>query len=90
MIAKEFKSIIELLERFPTEQSCIDYLEEVRWKDGVISPFDKTSKIYKCKHNRYRCKKTGKYFNVKTDTMYDNTKISLKKMVCCYLSSNRT
>lgn len=86
MIAKEFKSIIELLERFPTEQSCIDYLEKVRWKDGVISPFDKTSKVYKCKHNRYRCKNTGKYFNVKTDTMYDNTKISLKKwFVAIYL-----
>ncbi|NDW18101.1 IS1595 family transposase [Dysgonomonas sp. 216] len=79
MIAEKFNSIIELLERFPTEQSCIDYLEEIRWKGNIVSPFDPTSKVYKCKNNRYRCKNTGKYFNVKTNTMYDNTKISLKK-----------
>lgn len=79
MINKDFNSIIELLERFPTEQSCIDYLEAKMWNGKVVSPFDPTSKVYKCKNNQYRCKNTGKYFNVKTDTMFDSTKISLKK-----------
>lgn len=79
MINIEFKSIIELLEAFPDEQSCIDHLEELRWEGNVISPFDSKSKVYKCKDNRYRCKNTGKYFNVKTDTLFDNTKVELRK-----------
>jgi transposase-like protein len=45
----------------------------------VVSPFDETSKVYKCKDNKYRCKNTGKYFNVKTNTIFDNTKLGLQK-----------
>jgi len=46
--------------------------------DGVPeSPFDKTSKVYKCKNGRYKCKKTGMYFTVTTGTIFENTKIEL-------------
>ncbi len=79
MINKDFNSIIELLKAFPTEQSCIDHLEELRWNGEVVSPFDSDSKVYKCANNRYRCKETGKYFNVKTATLFDNTKVKLQK-----------
>lgn len=79
MINKDFKSILELLKAFPTEQSCIDHLDILRWNGNVISPFDSTSKVYKCKGNKYRCKNTGKYFNVRTDTLFDNTKVKLQK-----------
>lgn len=74
-----FKSIIDLILAFPNEQSCIDHLEKLRWDGKVISPFDATSTVYKCKNNRYRCAKTKKYFNVKTGTIFDNTKIPLQK-----------
>lgn len=79
MITENFKSILDLFKAFPTEQSCIDHLEKLRWDGFVVSPFDGTSKVYKCKGNRYRCKNTGKYFNVKTNTLFDNTKIELRK-----------
>lgn len=80
MFNKEVKSIFELQSAFPTEQSCIDHLEKLRWENGnVVSPFDNTSKVWKCKSNRYQCKNTGKYFNVKTDTIFDNTKLELRK-----------
>ncbi|MDR3706637.1 MAG: hypothetical protein P4L28_12120 [Paludibacteraceae bacterium] len=79
MINTEFKSISHVLKAFPTEQSCIDHLEEIRWNGHVVSPFDATSKVYKCKDNKYRCKNTGKYFNVRTNTLFDNTKIELRK-----------
>lgn len=80
MINTDFKSIFDLLRTFPDEQSCIEHLEKLRWsKSGVSSPFDPTSKVYKCKDNKYRCKNTGKYFNVKTNTMFDNTKLGLQK-----------
>lgn len=74
-----FKSIFELLESFPDEQTCIEHLETLRWDGNVISPFDPESQVYKCSNNRYKCKNTGKYFNVKTQTVFEDTKIPLRK-----------
>lgn len=79
MINTNIKSVLELLQTFSTEQICIDYLEQMRWGGIVVSPFDSLSKVYKCSDNKYRCKNTGKYFNVKTGSMFENTKISLRK-----------
>ncbi|MCT4140383.1 IS1595 family transposase [Elizabethkingia anophelis] len=79
MIGQDIKSVFELTQIFSSEQDCIDYLETLRWSKVPVSPFDPTSKVYKCKNNQYRCKNTGKYFNVKTDTMFENSKISLRK-----------
>ena len=75
----EFKSIFDLLKAFPTEQSCIDHLERLSWNGEPVSPFDPTSKVYKCAGNKYKCKNTGKYFNVRTGSIFDNTKIPLQK-----------
>ena len=79
MINKDFNSLIELVQTFKDEQTCIEYLEELRWGNTVVSPFDASSKVYKCKGNNYKCKNTGKYFNVKTNTLFDNTKVPLQK-----------
>ena len=79
MFNKEIKSVLELIKAFPDEQTCINHLEILRWNGYVISPFDETSKVYKCKGNKYQCKNTGKYFNVKTNTLFDNTKVGLQK-----------
>jgi len=79
MFNNDIKSVLDLMKTFPDEQACIAYLEQIRWAGEPVSPFDADSKVYKCKNNRYRCKNTGKYFNVKTGTMYDNTKMELQK-----------
>lgn len=78
MFNGEFNSIIELVRVFKDEQTCINHLEILRWNGNVVSPFDESSKVYKCKDNKYRCKNTGKYFNVKTNTLFDNTKVCLQ------------
>ena len=75
----EFKSIFDLIKAFPTEQSCIDHLEKLSWNGNPVSPFNPESKVYKCAGNKYKCKATGKYFNVRTNTIFDNTKIPLQK-----------
>jgi len=77
MINIEFKSIRELIKAFPDEQTCINHLEQLRWNGNVVSPFDETSKVYKTARG-YKCKNTGKYFNVRTQTLFDNTKIELQ------------
>jgi len=75
----EFKSVIDLVTKFDTEQKCIDYLTNLRWVDGIVSPFDPTSSVYVCKGNKYKCRNTNKYFNVRTGTMFDDTKLPLQK-----------
>lgn len=86
-----FKSAIELLDYFSTEQKCIDHLTMLRWNGTVLSPFDHMSKVYKCGKNRWYCKNTNKYFNVKTDTFFDNTKLPLRKWLLAqwYITSHK-
>ena len=79
MDLKEFNSLIELMGTLPDEQSCIDYLEKLRWNYNVVSPFDSDSKVYKLANNRYRCKNTGNNFNVRSKTIFSGSRISLRK-----------
>lgn len=79
MINTNFTNLFDLQKAFPSEQSCTDHLVELRWSGTVVSPFSKNSKVYVCKGNKFKCKNTGKYFNVKTATLFDNTKIELRK-----------
>jgi transposase-like protein len=79
MVNRDFNSIIDLIQTFPDEQTCIGHLEALRWNGYIVSPFDASSVVYKCKDNKYRCKNTKKYFNVRTGTLFDNTKVPLQK-----------
>lgn len=75
----EFKSILDLIHKFPNEEACIEHIESIRWNGNVVSPFDPSSKVYVCANNKYKCKNTGKYFNVKVGTIFENTNIPLQK-----------
>ena len=79
MLGFEPKDIMQFVEHYDNEQACIDHLELLRWGGDVISPFDPESKVYKCKGNKYHCHNTKKYFNVKTNTLFHGSNISLGK-----------
>lgn len=79
---KEPKYIQEIIDKFPTEKSCLKHLENLRWSNGVVSPFDSDSTVYKCKGNKYRCRNTGKYFNAKTNTIFQGSRVELVKWFC--------
>lgn len=78
MITQNLKTLKDVIQTFSDEQKCIDFLESIIWNGNPVSPFDPNSKVYKCKNNRYRCKNTGKYFNIKTGTIFEGTKIKLQ------------
>lgn len=71
-------TILNLSDNFPDEESCIRYFEKMRWEDKVISPYDASSKVYKCGNGKYKCKNTGRYFDVKTGTAFANTKLPMR------------
>ncbi|CAJ0893968.1 11029_t:CDS:2 [Entrophospora sp. SA101] len=60
----KFKNLSDLTKTLSSEQDFVNCFEKLRWNGKIISPFDPNSKVYKCANNRYRCKNTGKYFNV--------------------------
>lgn len=74
-----FRSLYDLLDAFPTEESCIIYLECVKWPFKVISPYDKRSKVYHLGNHKYMCKNTQRVFHVKIGTIFQGTKVPLRK-----------
>lgn len=83
----EFTSLFDLLQAFPTEESCIAYLEKQLWGDGEpVSPYDPTSKVYRRGDGMYRCNNTGKNFNIRIGTIFEGSKVQLRKwFVAIYL-----
>ena len=51
-------SLMALYELFPTEEACIKHLEAINWHGKPVSPFDKTSKVYKHSQGRSHKDKT--------------------------------
>ena len=76
----KFTSLFSLSQAFPTEESCLTYLEQHFWKNGVVSPFDPTSKVYNYGNHKYRCKNTGKNFTVRTNTLFHSMKVHIKSV----------
>ena len=71
-----------LMERFPTEDSCKEYLVAKRWPNGVHCPRCNNRNVYKvsrpwrwiCK----KCQKNGYGFSPTTGTIFEDTKYSLR------------
>lgn len=91
-IAGEFKCLLDLLQAFPDEQSCIKYLEKQLWPDGIpVSPYDPTSKVYRRGDGMYRCKNMGKNFNIRVGTIFEGSKVPLQKwFVAIFLTTTET
>ena len=67
-----FNSAFTLMQVFNTEKKCIRYLESKLWKNSEpVSPYDPTSKVYRRGDGMYRCKNTGKNFNVRIGTLFE-------------------
>jgi len=73
--------ILEIPQKFPSNESCIEYLESVRWKDGIYCPYrgkkHKTGK--KQKDGRLMCSNRQKNFGVTVGTIFHATKVPLQK-----------
>ena len=76
----EFKSLVDLLSVFDTEDKCIDYLAQLRWGDNVTCPFCNSSKTNRLKSRPvWWCGGCKKQFSVKVGTVFEKSKISLRK-----------
>lgn len=85
-----FNSIFELTAFFCTEERCKRAIRDSRWeKDDIVCPFCGKHHCYTRKDGAYRCPECGKNFSVTVGTIFENTKISLRKwFIAMYLISS--
>lgn len=83
----EFTSLTEMIARFPNEQSCIDYMTEIRWRNGKACPYCGSSRIYTFRDNRtHKCADCRQKFSIKVGTIFEDSKIPLQKwFIAIYL-----
>jgi transposase-like protein len=77
---KQFASLHEMVAAFPDEQSCIDHLRSIRWRDGAFCPHCGSLKVYHFSDNRtHKCGDCRARFSIKVGTIFEDTKIGLHK-----------
>ena len=75
-------SLLELAEMFPDEESAVRWFESTRWPDGPRCPHCDNSEVAIVKSRKpmpFRCNPCARYFSVRTGTVMERSKISLRK-----------
>ena len=73
-------SLIELLRRFPDQDTTRVWMEKERWPDGPVCPrCQKHDRIGTRKHGYYRCGHCLLVFTVRTGTVMERSHIPLHK-----------
>ena len=71
-------NIIQIFERFPTQQDCIAHLEQARWPDKPVCPYCGSVKTAPSQH-RHRCYDCKTAFSVTVGTIFHRTHLPLQK-----------
>lgn len=76
---KVFSNLVEVMMYFSDQNTCKEYLANMRWKNDIVCPHCKSGgKIYKMKSG-YKCSKCRKPFSVTKGTIFENSAIPLQK-----------
>jgi len=78
---RDFDSFFELVEYFNTEEKCERYLATLRWNGIPACPYCLHDVVYilNGKNKRFKCAKCRKQFSVRVGTIFEDSKISLRK-----------
>ena len=73
-------NLVKLIERFGSEDLCRDYLEQLRWPEGVACPRCRSDKIARIRtRNQYDCDSCRYQFSVKAGTVFHDSHLPLWK-----------
>ena len=75
----KFDSLISVADYFDTEIKCKQTLAESRWGEDIVCPKCGKHHCRLSKTGRYHCTECNHNFSVTVGTMFENTKISLRK-----------
>jgi len=78
---RDFDSFFELVNYFSDEQKCIDYLATLRWNGVIECPYcaNDTCYVLNGANKRFKCAKCRKQFSVRVGTIFEDSKIELRK-----------
>jgi transposase-like protein len=79
---QKFSTLIELLKYFSGEKVCIEYLELLRWSDGMKCAYKDCGhdKIFRFSNGKtYKCAKCEKQFSIRVGTIFEDSKVPLSK-----------
>ncbi len=77
---KHFDSLFDLMDAFPDEQSCVDHLRSIRWKDGEFCPHCGGFRVYTFSDRKtFKCGDCRARFSIKVGTIFEDTKLPLRK-----------
>lgn len=72
--------LIEIFERFPTQESCISHLEQIRWGGNPKCPYCKSDKQTPLsKEKRYHCNNCNTSYSVTVGTIFHHTHLTIQK-----------
>ena len=75
--------LIDIMRRFPTQESCYEFLESIRYKDGAYCPhcasINVARKREKTRVGRWNCHDCYSSFRVTKGTVFQGTHIELQK-----------
>ena len=89
---KQFASLREMVAALPDEQSCIDHLRSIRWRDGAFCPYCGSARVYHFSDKRtHKCGDCRQRFSIKVGTIFEDSKIGLHKwfMAIYLITSHR-
>ena len=76
-------NLIQVFQRFPDHEACIEHLENVRWNDNPICPLCQSENVARKadgeRIGRWNCHSCKSSFNVLSGTIFQKTKIPLQK-----------
>jgi transposase-like protein len=86
----KFKNIMDLLEAFPTEQACVQYLIDVRHNGKMNCPNCECERVYAFKDGKtFKCSSCKKRFSARLGSIFQDSNIPLKKwFMAIYLITN--
>src|SRR5271166_4561401 len=73
-------SLLEMLNKFDTDEKCREILTKLRWPEGVTCPRCKERKVcYLESRKQFECTSCSYQFSVLTGTIFNDTHLPLEK-----------
>ncbi len=89
MLKLNFKSLLDLQTKLATEDDCQKYMIDIRWNGKVECVYCNHDKVCTVKDGDFKCSKCNRRFTVKTGSIFENSKLSLRKwLMAIYFVTN--
>lgn len=77
---QSFNSLIQMMEAIPDEQTAINHIRAIRWKNGAFCPHCGSVRVYHFKDERtHKCGDCRKRFSIRVGTIFEDSKLPLRK-----------